>query len=87
MSDRQKRQAQQERDELADEMVNSSSGKSVLHHRHTMHKTCFRLTLRGYTDVSFTNTVYVYVCVSVCVCVCVCVCVFECVCVNVCIND
>ncbi|KAG7272402.1 hypothetical protein CRUP_035597 [Coryphaenoides rupestris] len=30
VSDRQKRQAQQERDELADEMVNSSSGKSVL---------------------------------------------------------
>ncbi|KAJ3598057.1 hypothetical protein NHX12_001571, partial [Muraenolepis orangiensis] len=30
VSDRQKRQAQQERDELADEMVNSSSGKSML---------------------------------------------------------
>lgn len=30
MSERQKRQAQQERDEIADEMVNSSSGKLVL---------------------------------------------------------
>lgn len=29
VSERQKRQAQQERDELADEMVNSSSGKYV----------------------------------------------------------
>lgn len=31
MSERQKRQAQQERDEMADEMVNSSSGKLVYH--------------------------------------------------------
>ncbi|KAK1894966.1 Myosin-10 [Dissostichus eleginoides] len=30
VSDRQKRQAQQERDEMADEMVNSSSGKNLL---------------------------------------------------------
>ncbi|KAK5862212.1 hypothetical protein PBY51_017632 [Eleginops maclovinus] len=30
VSDRQRRQAQQERDEMADEMVNSSSGKNVL---------------------------------------------------------
>ncbi|XP_054477243.1 myosin-10 [Anoplopoma fimbria] len=30
VSDRQKRQAQQERDEMADEMMNSSSGKNVL---------------------------------------------------------
>ncbi|XP_034554514.1 myosin-10 [Notolabrus celidotus] len=30
MSDRQRRQAQQERDELADEMVNSSSGKNAI---------------------------------------------------------
>lgn len=29
VSERQRRQAQQERDEIADEMVNSSSGKSV----------------------------------------------------------
>lgn len=32
MSERQRRQAQQERDDLADEMVNSSSGKFVLYH-------------------------------------------------------
>lgn len=32
MSDRHKRQAQQERDELADEIVNSSTGKSVSFH-------------------------------------------------------
>lgn len=30
MSERQRRQAQQERDEMADEMVNSSSGKLVV---------------------------------------------------------
>ncbi len=37
VSERQKRQAQQERDEMADEMVNSSSGKLVsLHYRCTM---------------------------------------------------
>lgn len=29
MSERQRRQAQQDRDEMADEMVNSSSGKLV----------------------------------------------------------
>lgn len=37
MSERQKRQAQQERDEMADEMVNSSSGKLVsLYYRYTV---------------------------------------------------
>lgn len=33
VSERQRRQAQQERDDLADEMVNSSSGKFVLYHK------------------------------------------------------
>lgn len=32
VSERQRRQAQQERDEMADEMVNNSSGKSVSLH-------------------------------------------------------
>lgn len=38
VSERQRRQAQQERDEMADEMVNNSSGKSVSLHVYTCYK-------------------------------------------------
>lgn len=54
MSERQRRQAQQERDEVADEMVNSSAGKLVsLCYRYTVLISVLLIGLRTRTNGMF----------------------------------